>query len=39
MEAILAEAKRVAVSKFGYASYGDVSDEVEVELEHDQEAD
>lgn len=29
MEAILAEAKRVAVSESGYASYGDVFNEVE----------
>ena len=29
MEAILAEAKRVAVSESGYASYGDVLDGVE----------
>lgn len=29
VEAILAEAKRVAVSKSGYASYGDVFNEVE----------
>lgn len=29
VEAILAETKRVAVSESGYASYGDVFDEVE----------
>lgn len=29
VEAILAEAKQVAVSESGYASYGDVFDEVE----------
>lgn len=33
VEAILAEAKWVAVSKSGYASYGDVFDEVEIVAE------
>lgn len=35
VEAILAEARQVAVSKSGYASYGDGFNEMEVELEHD----